>query len=38
MCKSVCVYLPYVDEIFISATDDVVVGDSDGVDTASAGL
>lgn len=38
--KKSCVYvhLPYMDEVFISATDDVVVGDSDGVDTAPTGL
>lgn len=27
-----------MDEVFISATDDVVVGDGDGVDAAPAGL
>lgn len=27
-----------MDEVFISATDDVVVGDSNGVDAAPAGL
>lgn len=27
-----------MDEVFIGATDDVVVGDGDGVDTATAGL
>lgn len=30
--------LPYVDEVLVSATDDVVVGDCDGVDAAPAGL
>lgn len=30
--------MPYVDKVFVSATDDVVVGDSNGVDTATAGL
>lgn len=29
---------PYVDEVFVSAADDVVVGDGDGVDAAPAGL
>lgn len=29
---------PYVDEVFIGATDDVVVGDSNGVDAAPTGL
>lgn len=33
-----CVCVPYVDEVFISATDNVVVGDSNGVDTAPTGL
>lgn len=28
----------YVDEVFIGATDDVVVGDSNGVDAAPTGL
>lgn len=28
----------YMDEVFIGATDDVVVGDGDGVDAAAAGL
>lgn len=32
------VHLPYMDEVFISATDDVVVSDSDGVDAAPTGL
>lgn len=32
------VQLPYMDEVFVSATDDVVVGDCDGVDAAPAGL
>lgn len=30
--------VPYVDEVFIGATDDVVVGDSNGVDAAPTGL
>lgn len=30
--------MPYVDEVFIGAADDVVVGDSNGVDTAPTGL
>lgn len=34
----VCVNLPYMDEVFISATDDVVVGDGDGVDAPPTGL
>lgn len=38
VCVCACVYLTYVDEVFIGATDDVVVGDSDGVDAAPAGL
>lgn len=38
MRVSVCVHLLYMDEVFISATNDVVVGDGDGVDAASTGL
>ncbi len=38
LCVCACVYLPYMDEVFIGATDDVVVGDGDGVDAAPAGL
>lgn len=30
--------IPHVDEVFIGATDDVVVGDSNGVDAAPTGL
>lgn len=30
--------LSYMDEVFVSATDDVVVRDGDGVDAAAAGL
>lgn len=32
------VHFPYMDEVFISATDNVVVGDSDGVYAAPTGL
>ncbi len=46
VCSCVCVFvclcarvrLPHMDEVFVSATDDVVVGDGDGVDAAPAGL
>lgn len=34
----VCVCLSYMDEVFVGAADDVVVGDGDGVDAAPAGL
>lgn len=34
----VCVHLPYMNEIFIGATDDVVVGDGNGVNAAPTGL
>lgn len=34
--RFVCV--TYMNEVLIGATDDVVVGDSDGVDAASTGL
>lgn len=34
----VCVCEPYMDEVFIGAAYDVVVGDGDGVDAAPAGL
>lgn len=33
-----CARLHYVDEVLIGATNDVVVGDGDGVDAAPAGL
>lgn len=33
-----CACLHYMDEVLIGATHNVVVGDSDGVDTAPAGL
>lgn len=31
-------YFSYMDEVFIGPTDDVVVGDGDGVDAAATGL
>lgn len=34
----VLVCVSYMDEVFISSTDDVVVSDGDGVDAASTGL
>ena len=37
-CVCPCVRVSYVDEVFVGATDDVVVGDGDGVDAAPAGL
>lgn len=36
--SNIYVHLSYMDEVFIGATDDVVVGDGNGVDATPTGL